>query len=286
MSERSDGYDDADVSELLRWFDVSVRGVLAHYGGSQAEFELLQAPGGLERLAEENELTLAEALEKMGFASKEQFLAAGREDVKRLQVEIGTLERALASVEDDPPWSLWVETFGTLPTPGLLPVHLEVVADKAEWPSLLHFHALNQRSDFLGAYALGRALLIDPSAEYTREFTRWMLGVAQRRGLLLDERRRLSFMALSSHSAVREEALQHFVSEQRFVTETEWNAFVDAAVIEARKEHLLDTGEASDAAFLQATHGVVAELLQLSLRTCEGMYQAFLAQEKPRPRCR
>ncbi|MFT5353989.1 MAG: hypothetical protein ACI9KE_001189 [Polyangiales bacterium] len=277
-------YDDADVAELLRWLEDSVRGILAQYGGSQAELEVFEAPGALERIAEEMKISLGEVLERMGCVSQEQFVEEARADLAKVQIEIDALQQALASIVDGSPWPLWQETFGAMPTPGLLPVHLEVTEDKAEWPSFLHFHALNQRTDFLGAHALGGALLADANPHNVNHFTSWMFGVGQRHGLFLDAKRRVVFEALSSHPAVHEQALERFLSEQRFVLEVEWNVTVDEAVAKARGA--LTAGVQDPDLVLDATHALVAELLQMSPLECQRLYLVYRVAEKPKPRCR
>lgn len=277
-------FDEADAAELLRWLEQSVRGILAQVGGSQAELDWFEAPGGLERLAEELKLPLSEVLEKMGCTSIEHFLAEARADMTKLQLEVSALEQALASVADGLPWPLWQQTFGVAPTAGLMPVHLAVVEDKAEWPSFLHFHGLNQRTDFLGAHALGAPMLREPSVEHVRHFTTWTFGVAQRRGLFIDGRRRAAFEGLSSHSAVRESALEGFLAEACFLLEVEWNVRVDEASAKARS--WLSRGDLEPKRTLQAVHGLVAELLQMSPLECAGLYEAYVAEDKPRPRCR
>lgn len=277
-------FDEADAAELLRWLEESVRGVLAQVGGSQAELDVFEAPGGLERLAEELKLPLAQVLEKMGCTSIDDFLAEARADMAKLQVEVSALEKALASVADGLPWPLWTQTFGAAPIPGMLPVHLAVVDDKAEWPSFLHFHALNQRTDFLGAHALGALMLREPSVEHVRQFTTWTFGVAQRRGLFIDGRRRAAFEGLSSHSAVRESALQGFLAEACFLLEVEWNVRVDDA--SAKAQSWLSCGDLEPDRILKAMHGLIAELLQMSPLECVGLYETYIAEDKPRPRCR
>lgn len=277
-------FDDADTAELLRWLEASVRGILAQVGGSQSELARFEAPGGLERLAEELKLSLSEVLERMGCTSSEHFLAEARADMTKVQAEVSALEKALASVADGLPWPLWEQTFGSAPIPGLLPVHLAVAEDKAEWPSFLHFHGLNQRTDFLGAHALGTPVLTQSSAESVRQFTMWTFGVGQRRGLFLDAERRPAFEALSSHSAVRATALEGFLSAQRFILEVEWNVSVDEAIANARR--WLSRADVNSDRVLQAVHGLVGELFQMSTQECEVLYDAYLAEAKPKPRCR
>lgn len=280
----SNDYDDADIAELMSWFDAGRREVLERNEEAAAELSRLEGPGGFEYLVQEllkdgHYASREEVLVDMEAAgiSLERVLRESRKDLTILTADVELMQRAIAEASSDgPPWGVWEETFGSLPTPGLLPVHLAITEKGAAGPKFSFLrHFMKRETIDIGRTCSLSGSILDPLKRkqlqhYLFQLTEWTFDVAQRRGLFLDERRQLTFEALASHPGVREVALADFLSKQRFVTAMEWNVVVDDAIAKARRVIEADTRTQPDEDIVRsAAYGLTAELLEMSPAECE-----------------
>lgn len=285
------GNTEGDIEELERWVDENIARLCKMLVvGVREDLERAGASG----MYDDQTMAEAQAHQAANVAEFEGFQ-----------------QKVVDARQDGPPWSLWEETFGRLPTPGLLLVERTMAESGSAYPTFLKYQTLS-RWLFLSSLAdhayryffqPSRDIAIESWKEVVNEMTPELkseLNIAE--GFELescpvdvaemsrsarrtaecfdasyDDSARSHFRALVDHPNVDGEKLRAFLETMPFQSDEEWNATFEGALDEARA-HVGAAATGHEASAVSAAFRFVSVVTLLPMDECWGMYQEIRAE--------